>query len=267
MNAKHLGDQRFFAIAGAHGGQPLGEHALMAEQVAERIVQQLDLGLVEATPLQADDIEPGQPGAVADHAAERDHVRLDPGYATDHGRAADPDILMDRRRSADHRMVGDRDMAAHHDIVGDDHVIAHGAVMRDMGHRHQQAVGAHPGDPLAGHRAAMDRAVLAHLGARADLAARRLAGIFQVLRREADGAERIQHHVRADPRVPVHDHMRHQLDAVIDRHVRADRAEGPDPDPHTQLGAACDHGGGMDDSTGRPQRNRVGHGIHSGASR
>ena len=62
---QHLGHQRLVAIAGANRGQPLREHALVAEQVTERIVQQLDLRLVEAAALQADDVQPRQARAVA----------------------------------------------------------------------------------------------------------------------------------------------------------------------------------------------------------
>ena len=183
------------------------KHTLAPEQVAEGVVQQLDLRLVEASTLQADDVQSRQPRTVADHAAERNHVCLDAGHAADHRRAADAHELVDRCRAADHRMVRDRYMSAHDHVVGDDHVVAQRAVMRDMRHRHQQAVGADPRDALAGDGAAMDRAVLADLGARADLAARRLAGIFQILRRESDGAERIQHHVGTDPGMPVHNNM------------------------------------------------------------
>ena len=66
------------------------------------------------------DVQSRQPRAVADHAAERDHVAFD---------AETPPIIAarpmrtnwcSRGRAADHRVVADGDMTAHHRIVRDD---------------------------------------------------------------------------------------------------------------------------------------------------
>src|SRR5215469_11827167 len=190
--------QRLTAVARANRGEALSEYAIPPEQVFERGVQQLHLRLVEATPLQADHIQAGQTGPIADDAAERDHVGLDAGHAANHGGATNTHELMDRSGPADHGMIGDRHVTTHHRIVGNDHMIADGAIMCDMRHRHQHAVAADTRNSLPGHRAAVDGTMLAHLRACTDLATRRLAGVFQVLRREAHGAEGIQYHVRTD---------------------------------------------------------------------
>ena len=171
---------------------PVGEHALAAEDQPEGGSHDVDLRAVITAAAQADDVQPGEPGAVSHHAAERNHVGLDPGHPTDHGGAADADELVDRRGPADHGVVADLDMPAHHHVVGNNHPVADGAIMRHVHHRHQQAVRPHPGDAGAGDGAAVDGDVLAHHGAVAEFGAGRLAGVFQVLRRHADGAERIQ---------------------------------------------------------------------------
>jgi hypothetical protein len=140
-----------------------------------------------------------------------------------------------RRRAADHRMVADAHMAAHDRIVGNDHMIAELAVMRDMHHRHQQTVRADTRGAKAGDGAAMDRAMLADLRARADLAARRLALVFEVLRRQTHRAEREQHRVRPDARVAVHHDMRDEFGAILDHRIGSDRAERADADVRADL--------------------------------
>src|SRR6185437_15056554 len=199
-------------------------------------VEDLDLLLVEATAAQSDDIQGSQACAVADNAAERDDVGLHTGHAADHGGPADADELVNGRGAANNGVVTDADMTAHDGVVRDDDMAAQRAVMRDVDHRHQQTVGAHRGDSLACHGAAMDRAVLPHLGPGADHAAGWLALVFQVLRRQPYGAERKQHHARFDTGMALHHHMRHEARSVLDHHIRANGAKGADMDTGPDLG-------------------------------
>ena len=50
----------------------------------------------KAAPLEADEIETGEGGAVAESHAEGDKIVLDPGETADKGVRADADVLMQR---------------------------------------------------------------------------------------------------------------------------------------------------------------------------
>jgi hypothetical protein len=136
-------------------------------------------------------------------------------------------------------IIAARPMAAHQNIVGHHHVAADLAIMRHVDTRHQQAILAHDGVARSRHGAAMDRDVLAHLAARAQRAARRLTFVFEVLRRHADCAERIQHRVRTDHGMPVHDHMADQVGAILDRDIGAHLAPRPDGHAFADRSSAC----------------------------
>ena len=88
----------------------------------------------------------------------------------------------------------------------------------------------------------MDGHVLAHLAAGAQFGAGGFATVFQVLRRHADGAVRVQHGVGADAGVAVDHDMRNQPRAVLDLDIRADGAEWADLDIHAQASSGVDHG-------------------------
>jgi hypothetical protein len=170
--------------------EAMGEHAFLAVECLEGNVQPMDRGFVEAAAAQADDVQRGEAGAVADDAAKRDHVPLDARYPADHRRAADANELMDRRRAADHGVLADADVPTHHDIVRHNHVVADLAIMRNVDDGHQHAVGANAGHAYAGRRATVDGAMLPHQSARADLAAGWFVLVLHVLRGKAYGAER-----------------------------------------------------------------------------
>ena len=80
------------------------QHLVGAPQLVDRLVR-------EAAPLQADEIEAGERGAVAERDAERDDVVLDPREAADEGVRADADELMRRRAAAENREIADLAMA------------------------------------------------------------------------------------------------------------------------------------------------------------
>ena len=87
----------------------------------------------EAAPLQADDIEAGERGAVAERDAEGDDVVLDAREAADEGVGADADELMRGGAAAENGEIADLAMAGQHHVVGEDDALADAAIMRDMG--------------------------------------------------------------------------------------------------------------------------------------
>ena len=103
------------------------------------------------------------------------------------------------------------DVAAERRVVREHAVRADDAVVPDVRAGHEQIVAADARDQLILGGAAIDRAVLAEGVAVADLQPRRLAVVFQVLRRGADRGEledlvvaadrgrAVDHDVRPDP--------------------------------------------------------------------
>ena len=75
---QYLSDQTVVGKACARHFQAMGKDTFVAEQAAERHVQGLDLRFVKAAALQSDHVQAGKPGAVADDAAERNHIRFHP---------------------------------------------------------------------------------------------------------------------------------------------------------------------------------------------
>ena len=221
---------------------------MAAEQQAERGTQRLDLRALEAAAAQADDVQANQPRAVAEHGAERNDVRFHARHAADHRGAADAHVLMDCGSTADHRVVADRHVPAHHHVICNNYSVADPAVVRDVRHRHDQAVGADVGDASPGNRAAVDGDVLAHLRAGSDLDARGLAAVFQVLRRHAHGAERVHDGAFADMRVAVDHHVADQRHSVIEHRIGADMAPGADAHAGADRGAGRHDRGRMDGS-------------------
>ena len=209
----------------------------------------------KAAPLEADDIETGERGAVAERHAVGDDIVLDPGEAADEGVRADPDELMRRRPAAEDRRVADLAMARQHHVVGEDDVVAELAIMRDMGIGEEHA--ARPDDRLraAAGGAGIHRDALADQAILADPEAHRLAAIFEVLRLMADRGEGKDARPRADLRVARDAHMGHETDPVAERDLGADVAERADLDPGAEPGAVLDDGARMDNAgtvTGSP---------------
>jgi hypothetical protein len=104
--------------------------------------------------------------------------------------------------------------------------------------------------------------MLADLRARADFASSRLAPVFQVLRREANGAERKQNHARADRRVTIDDDVGDQLSAVLNRYVGTDDTKWSDSHVATKNRRGIDQRGWMNGHAERPRQYNVWHRIH-----
>ncbi len=147
---------------------PVAQGSGRMEQKLVGIAQSLDVLAAEAAALHADDVEAGEPGAVADHLAIGNHVALDTRHAADHRVPADADKLMHRAQAAEKRVSVDNDMAGQSRVVGHDHVIADLAVMRHMGANHKQAIVADAGDQPAAGGAGIDRHIFADRVAAAD---------------------------------------------------------------------------------------------------
>ncbi len=80
---------------------PVAQGAGGMEQELIGIAQRLNVLATETVALHADDVEPGQPGAVAHRLAIGNDVALDPRHAADHCVPADADELMDRAQPAE----------------------------------------------------------------------------------------------------------------------------------------------------------------------
>ena len=137
---------------------------------------------------------------------ERQDILRDRRSAANIGMRADAHELMHRAERSHHRPLFDRHVAAQGGAIHQHGVIADHAIVPDVRVRHDQQVAAHLGQSAALHRAAIDRHVLANLVVIADLEARRLAFVGDILRRHADGAKRKESRCRrrssSGPRSP-----------------------------------------------------------------
>ena len=93
----------------------------------------MDRFVRKPAPLEADEIESGERGAVAQRHAERDEVMLEPGEAADEGVRADADELVRRRAAADDGEIADLHVAGEHHVVGQDDALADSAVVTRHG--------------------------------------------------------------------------------------------------------------------------------------
>src|SRR6185312_4174703 len=208
----------------AEGAAAVGEQELIGG------AQTLDVVAAEPAALHSDDVEAGQPGAVAHHQPIWDHVALDPGHAADHRVPPDAYELLHRRQPAEDRVILDHHVAAERRVVDEDHVVADLAVMRDMRADHQQAMVADARDHAAAGGARVDRDMLADRVVAADLQRGRLAGVFQVLGLGADRGKREDTGAGADRRAAVNHDMGLQRHAGAQSDVPADHAIGADRD-------------------------------------
>ena len=84
------------------------KRALAREQHAIGLAQLVDLLAGKAMALEADDVESGERGAVAEHHAEGNDILLDPRHAADEGMGADAHELMHGGEAADDGVIADR---------------------------------------------------------------------------------------------------------------------------------------------------------------
>src|SRR5271165_4517183 len=150
------------------------QHAIGAPELVDRLMR-------EAAPLEADEVEAGERGAIAERHAEWDEIVLDAGEAADKGVGADANVLMRRRAAADDGEVADRDMARQHHIVGQNDALADPAVVRDMGVGEEHGSRTDDRHRPAAFGARVHRHVLADQTLLADDETDRLASILEVL--------------------------------------------------------------------------------------
>jgi hypothetical protein len=87
----------------------------------------------EAPALQADDIEAGEPGAVAERKAKGDEVMLDASETADEGVGPNPYELVNGGAAAQNGEIADLAMASQHHVVGQNNALADATIMRDVG--------------------------------------------------------------------------------------------------------------------------------------
>ena len=100
-----------------------------------------------AAPLQADDVEAREIGAIAERHAVGDQIVLEARHAADEGVMADAGVLNDGCAAADDREIADVAMAREHDVVGKDHPIADVAIVADVAVREECAAVADDSSP------------------------------------------------------------------------------------------------------------------------
>ncbi len=166
--ADDLGDQGVAGVSGAGAGDALLERALALEHLGEGGAEAVHVGALGPAALEADEVEAGEVGALADHRAVGDDVRDDAREAADHRSAAEADELVDRGEAAEDDVVPDDDMTAEGGVVGHDDVVADDAVVRDVDGHHEEVVVADPGNAAAVAGAGVHGDVLADAVARAD---------------------------------------------------------------------------------------------------
>ena len=86
----------------------------------------------------------------------------------------------------------------------------------------------------------MDGAVLADLRPGADLAACGLAVVFEILRREANGAERVEDRALTHRCLAIDNDMRHEADVIMQHDAGTDVTKRADTDPRADPGARVD---------------------------
>ena len=120
-NASATSSMRSFSVPAA-----VEQHLVGAPQLVDRLVR-------EAAALQADDIEPGEAGAVAERKAKGNEVMLDAGETADERVGADANELMHGGAAAQNGEIADLAMAGQHHVVGENDALADAAIMRDVG--------------------------------------------------------------------------------------------------------------------------------------
>ena len=147
--------------------------------------------LVRETPaLQADDIEAGEPGAIAERKAKGNEVMLDASKTADKRVGADANELMSGGAAAQNGEIADLAMAGQHHVVGQNNALANAAIMRDVGVGQEHRARANDRFRAAARGAGIHRHAFANEAVLADHQADRLAAIFEVLRRMPDRGER-----------------------------------------------------------------------------
>src|SRR5665213_484602 len=218
--------------------------ALAAGQGAHGRTQFAELLGGEAASLQAYLVE-AVGVVVALDGGERvgQHVLGDRRSAADVAVLADAAELVHRTQRADYSEVLDDDVSGQRCGVGEDAAIADRRVVSDVGVGHDEAVRADRRQAASADGSAGDGDVFADGDVVADLQARRLTCVLQVLRRDAEAGEGEDAVATSERRVAVENDMRDKLAVFAEHDVCADGAEGTDPAARRN-DRACGHNRG-----------------------
>ncbi len=139
---------------------------------------------------------------------------FDPGHATDHGVGADPHELVHRRQAADDRKITHHDMPSQGGVVGEDNIVSDDAIMGNMRADHEKAFSPDLRQQTAAVRTRVHGDMFANAAPLTDDEFRFFAGIFKVLRREADRGEGIDLGPRSNTCLAADNNMAAQAHAV-----------------------------------------------------
>ena len=174
---------------------------------------------------------------------------------------SDRDVLVHDRETAQDRVVPDADVAGKLCVVGEDRIVANLAVVREVHVGHDPVVVAQAGDGGILRGSAIERAELSDGVAVAYLHRSGLAGIFLVLGRGPNRAERKNPVVRANSGSPVDHNMRSHVGVGAQFHFPADDRIWPDADVRPELRPGMNDRGWMDHTA------RIVHMIFASAAR
>src|SRR6266849_3237223 len=209
-------------------------------------MQLLDPIFAESATLQANGIQPiRMRSALGRGLRKRQHVPCHGSASADNGMRPNAYKMVYRTKRADVGPVFDNDMSSQRRGVSHDDVAADLAIVRDVSVGHDQVVVPDPGEAAALHRAAINRDELANLVVIADLEARRLARVRNVLRRQANRREREESIIDADLRRSFQGDVRHQMAALAQFDPHANYAVGPDLAGWVNLGFGINDGRGV----------------------
>ena len=211
------------------------------KQQAIGAAQVMDLLARKTAPLQADEIEAGEIGAVARRHAKGNDIFAHRREALDDRLRADADKLVNAAAAAENGVIAYLAMAGEHDVIGEDNVVADLAVMRHMRVGEEGAFVADDCLQAAGLGAGVHGDALADQAVVADGEDGTLTVIFEILRLVADGGEGEDAAARANRRAPGDDSVRDQFDALAQSNLRADMAKRPDAHAGGQLRAVLDN--------------------------
>src|SRR5215831_15673592 len=241
----NLSDERIGREHILHVFEPFHQGAFAREQHAIGLAQFVDLIAWKAMALEADDVEAGQIGAVAEYHSKRNDVFLHARHATDETVGADANELMHGTETAENCVVANSDVAGQSCVIDENDVVPDLTIMGNVRPHHQQAMGANAGYETAAFGAGVDRDVLADRGVGTDFKAAVLAVIFLVLRDVADRGKGKDLTSLAYRRATSYDDVGMQGHAISELDLGSDHAERPDFDIGAEVGMRIDHGGRM----------------------
>ena len=176
--------------------------------------------------------------AVADHKGR--HVHHQNGTPAHHGAFADAAELVHTGLSADNGAVGHDGVTGQAHVIGQNRIVAHDAVVRDMNVRHKKVAVADHSDAVILDCACRDRDVFANDVVVTDHQAGIFTLVLFILRFTADARVGENAVAFTDFSVAQNVHVRNQLRARADLHLRTDHTKRTDNHIIGQFGRRVD---------------------------